>query len=85
MGYAYILTHEGRPCVFYNHYFGTTMVDAHNSALTVVPAPGLGLDIRKLIHVRKTYLGGSLTVLIRSRKSLSCRRCVQCLCSEEGW
>jgi alpha-amylase len=63
MGYAYILTHEGRPCVFYNHYFGTTMVDAHNSALTVVPAPGLGLDIRKLIFARKTYLGGSLTVL----------------------
>lgn len=63
MGYAYILTHEGRPCVFYNHYFGTTMVDAHNSSYTVVPDPGLGLDIRKLIHVRKTYLGGGLTVL----------------------
>lgn len=63
LGYAYLLTHEGRPCVFYNHYFGDVMTDSHNSALTVTPAPGLGLDIRKLIHVRKTYLGGSLTVL----------------------
>lgn len=63
MGYAYILTHEGRPCVFYNHYFGDQMVDANNTSLTVTPDPGLGLDIRKLIFVRKTYLGGSLTVL----------------------
>lgn len=63
MGYAYILTHEGRPCVFYNHYFGDVMVDAHNSALTVTPDANLDTDIRKLIHVRKTYLGGTLTVL----------------------
>jgi alpha-amylase len=63
MGYAYILTHEGRPCVFYNHYFGDVMTDSHNSALTVTPDPNLDTDIRKLIHVRKTYLGGTLTVL----------------------
>lgn len=63
MGYAYILTHEGRPCVFYNHYFGDVLVDAHNSSLTVTPDSNLDIDIRKLIHVRKTYLGGSLTVL----------------------
>lgn len=63
MGYAYILTHEGRPCVFYNHYFGDVMVDAHNSALTVTPDSNLGQDIRKLIFARKTYMGGSLTVL----------------------
>jgi alpha-amylase len=63
LGYAYILTHEGKPCIFYNHYFGTTMVDASNSALTVTPDPALGLDLRKLIFARKTYLGGGLTVL----------------------
>jgi alpha-amylase len=63
MGYAYLLTHEGRPCVFYNHYFGDVMTDAHNPALTVTPASDLGLDIRKLNFARKTYLGGSLTVL----------------------
>ncbi len=66
MGYAYILTHEGRPCVFYNHYFGDVMKDAHNPALTVTPDAGLGMDIRKLIFARKTYLGGSLTVLSQS-------------------
>jgi len=63
MGYAYILTHEGKPCVFYNHYFGDIMTDSHNPALTVTPDPGLGLDLRKLIFARKTYLGGTLTVL----------------------
>ncbi|MFN7495542.1 MAG: alpha-amylase family glycosyl hydrolase [Cyclobacteriaceae bacterium] len=63
LGYAYILTHEGKPCVFYNHYFGDVMVDAHNSSLTVTPASTLGTDIRKLIFVRKTYLDGTLTVL----------------------
>lgn len=63
IGYAYILTHEGRPCVFYNHYFGDVMVDAHNSGLTVTPDSNLDTDIRKLVHVRKTYLGGTLTVL----------------------
>jgi alpha-amylase len=63
MGYAYILTHEGRPCVFYNHYFGDVMVDAHNAGLTVTPDANLGLDLRKLMFARKTYLGGSLTVL----------------------
>lgn len=63
LGYAYILTHEGRPCVFYNHYFGDVMVDSNNSSLTVTPASTLGTDIRKLIFVRKTYLDGSLTVL----------------------
>ncbi|MBI1770557.1 MAG: T9SS type A sorting domain-containing protein [Bacteroidetes bacterium] len=63
MGYAYILTHEGRPCVFYNHYFGDVMVDANDPSYTVTPASSLGLDIRKLIFARKTYLSGSLTVL----------------------
>jgi alpha-amylase len=66
MGYAYVLTHEGRPCVFYNHYFGDIMRDSHNSSLTVTPDPALGGDIRKLIFARKTYLGGGLTVLSQS-------------------
>ncbi|MEQ9305431.1 MAG: T9SS type A sorting domain-containing protein, partial [Marinoscillum sp.] len=63
MGYAYILTHEGRPCVFYNHFFGDVMVDSHNSSYTVTPDSNLDVDIEKLTFVRKTYLGGSLTVL----------------------
>ncbi len=63
MGYAYILTHEGKPCVFYNHYFGDVMTDAHNPGLTVTPDADLDEDLRKLIFARKTYLGGGLTVL----------------------
>lgn len=63
MGYAYILTHEGRPCVFYNHFFGDTLKDSHDPSLYVVPASNLDEDISKLIFVRNTYLGGSLEVL----------------------
>ncbi|MEP4533616.1 MAG: alpha-amylase family glycosyl hydrolase [Cyclobacteriaceae bacterium] len=63
MGYAYILTHEGRPCVFYNHFFGDTMIDSHNSSYTVTPDADLDVDIEKLAFARKTYLGGSLEVL----------------------
>ena len=63
MGYAYIMTHEGRPCVFYNHFFGDTMIDAHDPNLTVTPANDLDDDIKKLIFVRNTYLGGTIEVL----------------------
>jgi alpha-amylase len=63
MGYAYILTHEGRPSVFYNHFFGDTLKDSHNSSYYVVPATDLDEDIMKLIFARKTYLGGDLEVL----------------------
>jgi alpha-amylase len=63
LGYAYMLTHEGRPCVFYPHYYGVTQVDAHNGAYTTTAPASLKTDINKLIQVRKTYLGGSLSVL----------------------
>ncbi|WP_258105422.1 alpha-amylase family glycosyl hydrolase [Marinoscillum sp. MHG1-6] len=63
MGYAYLLTHEGKPCVFYNHFFGDIMIDSHNSSYTVTPDPDLDEDIKKLIFARNTYLGGTLSVL----------------------
>lgn len=63
MGYAYMLTHEGRPCVFYSHYFGVIQTDAHNSTYTTQASSSLKNDIDKLIQIRETYLGGSLTVL----------------------
>lgn len=63
MAYAYILTHEGRPCIFYPHYYGVTQVDSHDSNLTVTAPSTLHEDINKLLFVRKTYLGGSLEVL----------------------
>jgi alpha-amylase len=63
MGYAYILTHEGRPCIFYPHYYGVTLVDNHDPSKTVTIPSSLKSDINRLLFVRKTYLGGSLQVL----------------------
>ena len=63
MGYAYILTHEGRPCVFYNHFFGDVLTDNHDPSLTVTPDATLRADIQRLIFARRTYLDGSLEVL----------------------
>lgn len=65
MAYAYILTHEGRPCVFYNHFFGVAEQDWENGhpEVSVTPPATLKDDIKKLMFIRKTYLGGGLTVL----------------------
>lgn len=63
MGYAYILTHEGRPCIFYPHYYGVTLIDNHDSNVTVTIPSTLKADINKLLFVRKTYLGGVISVL----------------------
>ncbi|MGD8779793.1 MAG: alpha-amylase family glycosyl hydrolase [Ignavibacteria bacterium] len=63
MAYAYLLTHEGRPCVFYPHYYGVTQKDHEDTTITVTAPSSLQTDINKLIYVRNTYLGGSLTVL----------------------
>jgi len=63
MGYAYVLTHEGKPCIFYPHYYGVTLVDNSDNTKTVSIPSGLKDDINKLLFTRKTYLDGSLTVL----------------------
>lgn len=63
MGYAYILFHEGKPCLFYPQYYGVTQVDNHNNALTVTPPAGLKTDIDKMISLRSKFLGGSLIAL----------------------
>jgi alpha-amylase len=63
MGYAYILTHEGRPCIFYPHYYGVTLVDNHDATKTVTIPSTLKSDINKLLFARKTYMGGVISVL----------------------
>jgi len=63
MAYAYILTHEGRPCIFYPHYYGVTQSDANDPNIYINAPTSLQDDINKLIFVRKTYLGGTLEVL----------------------
>lgn len=63
LGYAYILTHEGKPCLFYPHFFGDTQYDtAHNSHSVTAPE-WLQESIIELIEIRKQYLGGIITVL----------------------
>lgn len=63
LGYSYILTHEGRPCIFYPHYYGVTLIDNHDANITVSIPSSLQAEIDKLLFVRKTYLGGTLSVL----------------------
>lgn len=66
LGYAYLLTHQARTCIFYPHYFGVTQEDAGNTSITVTAPSSLRSDINKLIEIRKTYLGGNLAVLSES-------------------
>ncbi len=63
MAYAYILFAEGRPCLFYSHFYGVPQQDAHDTAHTVSSPASLQDDLKRLIDVRKTYLGGTLSVL----------------------
>ena len=63
LGYAYILTHEGRPCVFYPHFFGDTQYDSSDPSKFVTAPTWLKDSIKELINVRKKYLGGVITVL----------------------
>jgi alpha-amylase len=63
LGYAYMLTHEGRPCIFYPHFYNALQTDAHNSAYTTCAPASLKNDMKKLIFARKTYLDGGLVVL----------------------
>lgn len=63
MGYAYILTHEGRPCIFYPHYYGVTLEDYHYTGNRVEIPNSVNRDIRNLIFIRKTYIDGTLEVL----------------------
>lgn len=63
LGYAYLLTHEGRPCLFYPHLYGTKLYDNHNPVHSVSIPASLYTDLLQLIFIRSTYLNGTLTVL----------------------
>jgi alpha-amylase len=63
MAYAYILTHEGRPCIFYPHFYGIMQVDNSDATFKTQAGKALKKDIKKLIFIRKTYLGGTISVL----------------------
>ena len=63
LAYAYILTHEGTPCVFYPHFYTVTQHDVDDKSLEVTAPADLQLAIYQLIDIRRQYLGGTLTVL----------------------
>jgi alpha-amylase len=66
LGYAYMLTHEGKPCIFYPHLYGVPLMDSHNSSVQIEIPTSLKEDLKKLIFVRNTYLNGILSVLSES-------------------
>jgi alpha-amylase len=58
--YAYILFAEGRPTVFYPHFYNVTQ-QADGGFTTTAPA-SLQADIRNLINYRRTFLDGDQVV-----------------------
>ncbi|MCF2856725.1 hypothetical protein L1286_04540 [Pseudoalteromonas sp. SMS1] len=66
MAYAYILTHEGKPTVFYSHYYGVKQHDYHDPSKEITAPITLQQDINQLIFARNTYLDGELNVLSQS-------------------
>ncbi len=75
IGYAYLLTHEGRPCIFYPHFFGDTQYDASDKSKSVAAPIWLKDDLKKLIEIRKNYLGGSITVLSETGNPYPSQNC----------
>lgn len=69
LGYAYILTHQGLPCLFYPHLYGVTLKDMLNHDLQAPVPSELVEEIRKLVFIRQTYLDGELEVLSQENKA----------------
>lgn len=63
LAYAYILTHQGRPCLFYPHLYGVEQIDFQNTSFRTTAELSLYEDICFLIDIRQKYLGGELEVL----------------------
>lgn len=57
-GYAYILTHPGTPCVFYDHHWSD--------------ADGLGMRIQKLLALRKRCGISARSKVVVRRATTSC-------------
>jgi len=63
MAYAYILFAEGRPTIFYPHFYGIPQHDHSDPSITVQAPASLRQDIIRLINLRRNYLGGIMVVL----------------------
>ena len=60
--YAYVLFAEGRPTIFYAHFYGNTLRSEHGGFTTAAPA-SLQTDLKKLTNIRRNFLGGDMIVL----------------------
>lgn len=74
LGYAYILTHQGCPCVFYPHFFGIKQLDHEDDSFAVQAPENLQTRIRQLIYIRQHYLAGECKVLASSPRIYVARR-----------
>ncbi|WP_234408527.1 hypothetical protein [Marinilabilia salmonicolor] len=63
---CYMLTHEGKPCIFYPHLYGVNLVDNHDASVQIQVPASLKEDLKKLIFIRNTYLNGGLSVMSES-------------------
>jgi alpha-amylase len=63
MAYAYILFAEGRPKIFYPHFYGIPQHDHSDPSITVQAPASLRQDLIRLIKLRRNYLGGTMVVL----------------------
>jgi alpha-amylase len=64
-GYAYILTHPGTPCVFFDHWFYDKELRAHVEELVGIRAR-LGINFKSEVNIRKAY--GDLYAAVIDRK-----------------
>jgi alpha-amylase len=57
MGYAYLLTHPGIPCVFWSHYFdwGTRTRQQIDRLIRI--RHGMGIHARSGVHIREAHRG----------------------------
>lgn len=64
MAYAYILFAEGRPTIFYPHYYAVTQVSQGECEEYTVTAPAsLRGQLDELMFIRRTYIDGGMIVL----------------------
>ena len=63
MSYAYILFAEGRPTIFYSHYYNVTQIDNKDNSKQVTAPASLQGVLNELMFIRRTYLGGTMEVL----------------------
>lgn len=63
LGYAYLLTHPGIPCLFYPHLYGVTLRDMQHQHMEVLIPDTLRQTLEGLLDLRNHFLDGGLAIL----------------------